>query len=183
MMPWGAAPDDIARKPQMLTQAFRPVEVVLVEIINLKKIGRMLKCRRAFRIVKSPVDQLHEMDKLVPERSAMEQFGPIKFLAEIDGDMLGYEACVDILPVIDSSRTAAIVDQLLKSTDRFTRMQLYYTDGRARAEREHAKIVRLCAVGKHAEAARTLREHIENAGEQLVELLRAHQPLFVREAS
>lgn len=41
----------------------------------------------------------------------------------------------------------------------------------------------LCASGKLGKAARTLRDHIENAGEQLVELLRAHQPLFGREAS
>jgi len=74
-------------------------------------------------------------------------------------------------------RTAAIVDQLLQGTDRFTRMQLYYTDGRARAEREHAEIVRLCASGKYRKAARALRDHIENAGDQLVELLRSHQPL------
>jgi DNA-binding GntR family transcriptional regulator len=79
-------------------------------------------------------------------------------------------------------RTLAIVDQLLQSTDRFTRMQLYYTDGRARAEREHAKIVRLCAAGKYAKAARALHDHIENAGKKLARLLRAHQPLSARGA-
>ena len=81
------------------------------------------------------------------------------------------------------SKALAIVDQLLQSTDRFTRMQLFYTDGRARAEREHAQIVRLCEAGTYARAARALRVHIENAGEQLVELLRAHQPSPTREAS
>src|SRR5690349_7874063 len=34
-----------------------------------------------------------------------------------------------------SPRMLATADQLLKSTDRFARMQIYYTDGRARAER------------------------------------------------
>ena len=80
-------------------------------------------------------------------------------------------------------KTLAIVDQLLQSTDRFTRMQIYLTDGRARAEREHAKIVRLCEAGKYAKAGRALQAHIENAGTKLVELLRAHQPLPAREAS
>lgn len=43
------------------------------------------------------------MNELVHERAAMKEVAPIKILGEIDGDMLGHEAGVDILPVIDSS--------------------------------------------------------------------------------
>lgn len=70
-----------------------------------------------------------------------------------------------------SPRMLATADQLLKSTDRFTRMQLYYTDGRARAEKEHLEIVTECRAGNVKKAAKLLRQHILTAGEALVSLL------------
>jgi DNA-binding GntR family transcriptional regulator len=74
-----------------------------------------------------------------------------------------------------SPRMLATVDQLLQSTDRFARMQLYYTDGRERAEREHLEIVTECRAGNVKKAARLLRSHILTAGEALVTLLRQRQ--------
>lgn len=74
-----------------------------------------------------------------------------------------------------SPRMLATADQLLKSTDRFTRMQLYYTDGRARAEKEHLEIVTECRAGNVKKAAKLLRQHILTAGEALVTLLRERQ--------
>ncbi len=74
-----------------------------------------------------------------------------------------------------SPRMLATADQLLKSTDRFTRMQLYYTDGRARAEKEHLEIVTECRAGNVKKAAKLLRQHILTAGEALVSLLRERQ--------
>lgn len=74
-----------------------------------------------------------------------------------------------------SPRMLATADQLLKSTDRFTRMQLYYTDGRARAEKEHLEIVTECRAGNVKKAAKLLRQHILTAGEALVTLLRDRQ--------
>lgn len=79
-------------------------------------------------------------------------------------------------------RMAATVDQLLKSTDRFTRMQLYYTDGRERAEEEHLEIVRKCELGQYDVAVEVLRQHIENAGATLVSLLSERKQATVREA-
>jgi DNA-binding GntR family transcriptional regulator len=74
-----------------------------------------------------------------------------------------------------SPRMLATANQLLKSTDRFTRMQLYYTDGRARAEKEHLEIVTECRAGNVKKAAKLLRQHILTAGEALVSLLRERQ--------
>jgi DNA-binding GntR family transcriptional regulator len=73
-------------------------------------------------------------------------------------------------------KTLAFVDQLLQASDHFTRIQLALTDGRTRAEREHAAIVAACESGAHAEAARCLQEHIENVGQQLVAFLGTRQP-------
>jgi DNA-binding GntR family transcriptional regulator len=75
----------------------------------------------------------------------------------------------------ESPRIQATVDQLLQSTDRFARMQLYYTGGRERAEREHLEIVTECRAGNIKKAARLLRSHILTAGEALVTLLRERQ--------
>ena len=69
----------------------------------------------------------------------------------------------------------ATVDQLLTSTDRFARMQLAYTDGREKAEREHREIVSECRTGNVRKASRLLRQHILTAGDALVTLLRERQ--------
>jgi DNA-binding GntR family transcriptional regulator len=74
-----------------------------------------------------------------------------------------------------SPRMLATVDQLLTSTDRFARMQLAYTDGRERAEREHREIVTECRAGNVKKASRLLRQHILAAGDALVRLLRERQ--------
>lgn len=75
----------------------------------------------------------------------------------------------------NSPKMMAAADQLLRSTDRFTRMQLFYTDGRERAEREHEDIVRYCESGNIAAACDILRTHIVNAGATLADLLRGHK--------
>ena len=74
-----------------------------------------------------------------------------------------------------SPRMLATAEQLLQSTDRFARMQLYYTDGRERAEREHLEIVTECRSGNVKKAARLLRQHILSAGDALVKLLKERQ--------
>jgi DNA-binding GntR family transcriptional regulator len=75
----------------------------------------------------------------------------------------------------ESPRMLATVEQLLQSTDRFARMQLYYTDGREKAEREHLEIVTECRAGNVKKAARLLRTHILTAGAALVTLLKQRQ--------
>jgi DNA-binding GntR family transcriptional regulator len=80
-------------------------------------------------------------------------------------------------------RMLSIAMQLLQSTDRFTRMQLLYTDGRTRAEQDHGEIVRLCEAGDVKGACRALRTHIVNAGEVLIQLLKKKQTLLLSEAS
>lgn len=83
----------------------------------------------------------------------------------------------------DRPRMTAVAMQLLQNTDRFTRMQLVYTDGRSRAEREHGEIVRLCEAGEYKRACTVLRSHIVNAGEALVRHLKQKQHSALSQAS
>ena len=72
-------------------------------------------------------------------------------------------------------RTASIVAVLLRSTDRYTRMQLAFTDGRARAREEHARLVDLCRTGDVRSACALLADHILRAGRSLEDFLRERQ--------
>jgi DNA-binding GntR family transcriptional regulator len=69
-------------------------------------------------------------------------------------------------------RTQALVVNLLQEADRHTRMQLTYTDGIERAEREHAQIVRHCEEGNIVSACKLLKLHIANVKLSLVGALR-----------
>lgn len=73
-------------------------------------------------------------------------------------------------------RTASIVASLLQGTDRYTRMQLAFTDGRPRAQDDHTRLVALCRAGQIDEAAALLATHIEDAGAALVGYIRQRQP-------
>src|SRR5262245_39576894 len=75
----------------------------------------------------------------------------------------------------DQPRTAAIVASLLQNADRYTRMHISFTQGRSRAEREHAEIVKLCKKGDLPAACALLEEHIRNAGKQLGEVIRRRE--------
>src|SRR5215510_879841 len=75
----------------------------------------------------------------------------------------------------DQPRTAAIVEGLLQNADRCTRMHISFTHGRARAEREHAEIVKLCRKGNVKGACGLLEEHIRNAGAQLTDVIRRRE--------
>ena len=70
-----------------------------------------------------------------------------------------------------SPKIESTAHQLLQSSDRFTRMQIYYTDGRERAEREHDLIVDLCQKRDIASASEVLRKHILLAGDDLAQLI------------
>ena len=75
----------------------------------------------------------------------------------------------------DQPRTAAIVASLLQNADRYTRMHISFTQGRSRAEREHAEIVKLCRKGDVEGACKLLEEHIRNAGAQLTDVIRRRE--------
>ena len=70
------------------------------------------------------------------------------------------------------ARTATIVRSLLQNTERYTRMQLSLTDGRARAEQEHEQLVDLCRKGKVEPACALLEAHVGYAGQSLVRYLK-----------
>ncbi|GGK33173.1 GntR family transcriptional regulator [Salinarimonas ramus] len=70
----------------------------------------------------------------------------------------------------DQPRTEAIVATLLQSTDRYTRIDIAFADGRARAEADHAALVALCRAGAVEEACALLARHIDTARGALVAL-------------
>jgi DNA-binding GntR family transcriptional regulator len=75
----------------------------------------------------------------------------------------------------EQPRTAGIVTSLLQNTDRYTRIQLAFTDGRARAEEEHHQLVALCEAADIKGACSLLTAHIRNVGAALVGFLRWKQ--------
>ena len=77
----------------------------------------------------------------------------------------------------EQPRTLAIVTALLQNTDRYTRLQLSLTGrGRARAEKEHTAMVRLCHAGDVAAACKLLTAHIRHAEAMLVAFIRKRAP-------
>jgi DNA-binding GntR family transcriptional regulator len=73
-------------------------------------------------------------------------------------------------------RSFALVSNLLREAERHTRMQLSFTDGRARAQEEHAALLDLCEAGRIREACTLLRAHVEHAGDALVRFIAARRP-------
>lgn len=67
-------------------------------------------------------------------------------------------------------RTLALVTSLLQQCDRHTRVHLSATGNLARAEAEHADLVRLCREGRIEEACGLLRQHIETVAPALLRL-------------
>jgi DNA-binding GntR family transcriptional regulator len=68
-------------------------------------------------------------------------------------------------------RTMAIVTALLQASDRHTRLQLSYTDGMQRAEKEHAELVKLCSAKAFEAASELLKAHILNVKSSLTHAL------------
>jgi DNA-binding GntR family transcriptional regulator len=68
-------------------------------------------------------------------------------------------------------RTMTIVGALLQASDRHTRLQLTYTDGMQRAEKEHAELVKLCDAKQFEAASELLRAHILNVKSSLTHAL------------
>jgi DNA-binding GntR family transcriptional regulator len=68
-------------------------------------------------------------------------------------------------------RTMTIVTALLQASDRHTRLQLSYTDGMQRAEKEHAELVKLCSAKAFAAASELLKAHILNVKSSLTNAL------------
>lgn len=71
-------------------------------------------------------------------------------------------------------QTWAVVNGLQRKVDRYTRMQLHYTDGVVKAQTEHRSLLDLCQSGRVDDAAAMLGIHIREAGEALTEFLRQH---------
>ena len=68
-------------------------------------------------------------------------------------------------------RTMTIVTALLQASDRHARLQLTYTDGMERAEKEHAELVKLCSAQQFDAASELLESHIINVKSSLTQAL------------
>jgi DNA-binding GntR family transcriptional regulator len=71
----------------------------------------------------------------------------------------------------ERSRSLSIDRILHNNTDRYSRMQLLFTEWTDRANREHRAILDLCRKRRNEEAVEALRSHILSAGRSLVEYL------------
>jgi DNA-binding GntR family transcriptional regulator len=63
--------------------------------------------------------------------------------------------------------TLALIEQLHNKTDRYTRMQILFTQTKERAHEEHTHLLDLCRQGRAQEAEAFIRFHIHSAGEAL----------------
>jgi len=68
-------------------------------------------------------------------------------------------------------RFMAIIRNVNNSGERYTRLQLYLTQGMKRANEEHHKILELCRQREVTAACKLLRQHIQYAGESLKQAL------------
>ena len=65
----------------------------------------------------------------------------------------------------------AIIRNVNNSGERYTRLQLYLTQGMKRANEEHHKILELCRQREVTAACKLLRQHIQYACESLKQAL------------
>ena len=68
-------------------------------------------------------------------------------------------------------RFMAIIRNVNNSGERYTRLQLYLTQGMKRANEEHHKMLELCRQREVTAACKLLRQHIQYAGESLKQAL------------
>lgn len=73
----------------------------------------------------------------------------------------------------DLPKTEAIVAGLLKTSERYTRLQLANEQAWARASREHGELIALCRAGKFDAAAALLEAHIGAVAGDLVAMAEA----------
>lgn len=71
----------------------------------------------------------------------------------------------------DRPRFASIVRNVNSSGERYTRLQLYLTKGKKRANEEHRRLLELCRDRDIVQACKLLRDHIVYAGESLKTVL------------
>lgn len=68
-------------------------------------------------------------------------------------------------------RTLSVVQGLLQTSDRYTRVQMSSPAAMSRAEREHRELAELCRKGRFAAACELLARHVQAVRRDLVALL------------
>lgn len=143
-------------------------ELSIDEVEELFELRAVLEPRLLRRSVpKLTQADFAELDSILSEYSAeMRAEDPSRWGA------LNTELHMLLYRHADQPRTAAIVSTLLQNTDRYTRIQLAFTDGRVRAEEEHAVLVDLCRKRDIRGACALLKDHIRNVQTSLIDFLR-----------
>lgn len=88
---------------------------------------------------------------------------------------LNWEFHQSLYTAADRVQTLGIVQGVNVQTDRYIRLQLLLTDGRKEAEVEHRELLRLCENGEVKKAVQFLRKHINEAGANLVKILKSRR--------
>jgi DNA-binding GntR family transcriptional regulator len=86
---------------------------------------------------------------------------------------LNWEFHRSLYVAADRIQTLAILQGINLQTDRYIRLHLLLTHGLEEAEQEHQELLRLCTLRDVERAVPFLREHIVNAGRNLLARLRS----------
>lgn len=84
---------------------------------------------------------------------------------------LNWEFHLSLYAGADRVQTLSIVQGINVQTDRYIRLQLLLTEGKEEAEVDHRELLRLCEDRDTKKAVRFLRQHINEAGTNLLKVL------------
>lgn len=154
----------------IISQAHRSA---VVASLSLKEVEELFEIRAALepRLLATAMPQLTEGD-LSRAQKTLDDYDR----ALADGEVAkwgvlnrNFHNC--LFEKADRPQTLAIINSLGQKVDRYTRMQLQFTDGIRRAQDEHRELLRLCREHKTEAAGQLLEEHILNAGRSLIAYL------------
>jgi DNA-binding GntR family transcriptional regulator len=150
-----------------------PHRGAIVSELSTKEVEEVFELRALLepRLLKQSAPRLTESD-FAALRATLSEFeqalrmGPVGRWGELNTAFH-----VRLYGRAERPRTLSLVSTLLRESDRHTRLQLSYTDGRERAEQEHAELLNLCEARRFREASALLRAHIDNVGRTLMAFL------------
>ncbi|MHA7871139.1 MAG: GntR family transcriptional regulator [Hyphococcus sp.] len=145
-------------------------EFTLEKALEWINIRRLLETDILGRAIDAMTDQdidqagaiLKRFDKALQEHQDMKQWSA-----------LNWEFHSTLYAPADQPETMALLDTLHRKCDRYHRLQLLDKRHIARAGREHAALLKLCAARKKREAKALLIEHLKGVGNDLKQALPA----------
>lgn len=134
------------------------------QILELFELRALLECEVLARAIAIMSD-----DDVAGSRAILKQLEDAYHRRDIGRwGALNWEFHKSLYLPANRVQTMAVIQGINVQTDRYIRLQLLLTDAFADAEQEHREILRLCVERNVAEAIPYLRQHILNAGRNLV---------------